>query len=359
LIDKKEKFRAIPPGAILLGSMPHFEIYVVSAEQNFVLWALKGKEVTPEQLAKLSESGPREVFISLTEEFKYEQYLERHLGEILENVSMSNEQKGEIFSRVSANVLKDAFENAFCLGAMSKEAFERTQAMVRSAIGYVAGSGSLQALAKMIGHDYHTYTHATKVLWLTVAFLKENDNILEAIEPNYRSLDDEGKLDVLGHCGVAALLHDIGKASIPSGVLNKIDSLTPVEWESIKRHPVNGVSMLLDTDVPSFVKKAVLHHHEDFQGGGYPMGLEGTSIGTLPRVLRIVDVFDAMTSRRPYKSPVPPAKAVQIMIGTPPNTRREESGPDRQNQDQGMRRCFDEALLRRFILFLGNARLTD
>jgi hypothetical protein len=357
--ENKDKYMPIPPGAIIPGSMPQFEIYVLSTEGNFVLWALKGKEVTPGQLFKLTESGPRQVFILLAEEFRYEQYLEGHLGKILENPSLSEEQKGEIFGRVSTNVLKDAFENAFGLGIMREDAFERTQTMVKNALCYVAESGSLQALAKMIGHDYQTYTHATKVLWLTAAFLRENPQILESIEPNYRSLDDGKKLEVLRQCGVAALLHDIGKASIPSDVLNKIDPLTSAEWEAIKRHPVNGVSMLLDTDVPSFVKRAVLHHHEDFHGGGYPMGLEGNNIGALARVLRIIDVFDAMTSRRPYKAPIAPGKAVQIMVGTPPDPKKDESGPDRRNQDQGMRRCFDEAILRRFILFLGNARLTE
>ncbi|HEY3278510.1 MAG TPA: HD domain-containing phosphohydrolase [Syntrophorhabdaceae bacterium] len=355
----KEKFMPIPPGAIIPGSMPQFEIYVLSTQGNFVLWALKGKEVTPEQLGKLTESGPREVFISLAEEFKYEQYLEGHLGKILENHALSDDQKGEIFSRVSTNVLKEAFENAFGLGIMSEDAFERTQVMVRNALCYVAESGSLQALAKMIGHDYQTYTHATKVLWLTVAFLRENVHILETIEPSYKSADEDRKMEILKQCGVAALLHDIGKASIAPEILNKVDPLSSGEWEDIKRHPVNGVSMLLDTDVPSFVKRAVLHHHEDFHGGGYPMGLEGSNISILARVLRIIDVFDAMTSRRPYKAPISPGKAVKIMVGTPPDTKKEESGPDRKNQDLGMRRCFDEGLLRKFILFLGNARLTD
>jgi hypothetical protein len=356
----KEKFMAVPPGAIIPGSMPQFQIHVLSPEGNFVLWALEGKEVTPEQFAKLSESGPHEVFIALTEEFKYEQYLEGHLGSILENDTLTDIQKGEIFSKVSANVLKDAFENALGLGIMSPDSFERTQTMVKNALSYVAESGSLQALAKMIGHDYHTYTHATKVLWLTVAFLRENPFILELIDSNYKSFNEDRKTELLRQCGVAALLHDIGKASISSEILKKVDPLSRYEWETVKLHPVNGVSMLLDTNLPSFVKRAVLHHHEDFQGGGYPMGLDGTHISVLARVLRIVDVFDAMTSRRPYKEPVPAAKAVQVMIGTAPSDgKNEESGPDRRYQDQGMRHCFDETLLRKFILFLGNTRLTE
>jgi hypothetical protein len=108
--------------------------------------------------------------------------------------------------------------------------------------------------------------------------------------------------------------------------------------------------------MPLFVKKAVLHHHEDFGGGGYPMNLEGMNITILGRVLRIMDVFDAMTSRRPYKEAVPPLKAVQIMVGTP-EEKKDGEPPGQDDRDRGMRRCFDDELLRKFIVFLGNAKL--
>jgi hypothetical protein len=116
--------------------------------------------------------------------------------------------------------------------------------------------------------------------------------------------------------------------------------------------------MLLDSEMPIFVKKAVLHHHEDFGGGGYPMNLEGMNITVLARVLRIIDVFDAMTSRRPYKEPVPPLKAAQIMVGTP-EEKNNGGSPGQDDRDRGMRQCFDQELLRKFILFLGNMRLKE
>ena len=169
--------------------------------------------------------------------------------------------------------------------------------------------------------------------------------------------DVRRKLGVLRQCGVGALLHDIGKALIPQEILGKDGSLTEVEWEVMKRHPLNGLAMLVDSDIHGFVKKAILHHHEDFQGGGYPMNIEGKNVNILARVLRITDVFDAMTSRRPYKDPVPPLKAVQIMIGKP-RGREEDGDSDHNDRDQGMKRCFDEELLRKFIIFLGNMSLS-
>jgi len=347
---------AIPPGAIVPGSLPKFRIYVYSPKGRYVLWAEDGNRVTVEQLLKLSEGGYKQVFVDLNEEFKYEEYLEANLGGILENEAPSDEQKAAIFSKVSANVVRGAFETSLGMGAMSRDAIQRTQRMVKNALMFIAESNSMEALAKMIGHDYRTYEHATKVLWFTVAFLKENHDVMESIQSGQGTFDGDQNKGLLEQCGVGALLHDIGKAFVAQNILNKKGPLTAIEWEVMKRHPLNGQAMLLDTDIPNFVKKAVLQHHEDFYGGGYPMGLEGPAITVLARVLRIIDVFDAMTSRRPYKEPVSPMQAAQIMIGTPPGDDG-ENGAGEDKRDQGMRQCFDEKLLRKFIVFLGNVRL--
>lgn len=83
------------------------------------------------------------------------------------------------------------------------------------------------------------------------------------------------------------------------------------------------------------------------------MSAKGESITTLARVLRIVDVFDAMTSRRPYKEALPAAKAAQIMVGTPSQGNEPGKDPKEDPRDRGMKQCFDERLLRKFIVFLG------
>lgn len=348
-----ERYMAIPPGAIIPGSLPKFKIYVLSPNGRHILWARDGNDVSTEQLTKLADSGQKEVFIDLEEEVKYDQYLEAQLGNILENQGSSDEQKAAIFSKVSANVVKDSFEASLGLGTMNVDAVQRTQALVKNALIFIAESNSLQALAKMIGHDYKTYEHATKVLWFTVAFLRNNPDVLEQIEPDYQAFDEVQKKEILEQCGVSAMLHDIGKVFISQEILNKNGPLTAVEWEIMKRHPLSGLAMLLDSETPVFVKKAVLHHHEDFNGGGYPMSLEGQNITILARLLRIVDVFDAMTSRRPYKKAILAVKAAQIMIGTPKEKIKMEDGSEQDDRDQGMKHCFDEKLLRKFILFLG------
>jgi HD-GYP domain-containing protein (c-di-GMP phosphodiesterase class II) len=351
-----QRYMTIPPAAIVPGSLPKFKIYVLSPHGQYVLWTPEGNSITPDQLAKLSDSGLREVYIELEEEFKYQEYLETHLETILKHEGPSDEQKAAIFSKVSTNVVRGAFETSFG-GTMGVSVVRRTQALIRNALIFVAESKSLLALAKMVGHDYQTYEHATKVLWFTVAFLSNNPDILERIQSDYQILVEDLRTEVLRQCGVAALLHDIGKALVSPEILNKNGALTLVEREIMKRHPSDGVAMLLDTDIPLFVKRAILHHHEDFDGGGYPIGLEGPTISTLARVLRIVDAFDAMTSRRPYKERLPPLTAAQIMVRVPQDRKTDGEPLGQEARDQGMRPCFDQELLARFIRFLGNMRL--
>jgi len=351
------RYMAIPPGAIIPGALPVFKIYFLSPEGHYVLWALEGKKVTANQLLKLTDGGLKEVYVDLEEKFEYEQYLETNLGNILENEWSTVDQKAAIFSKVTLNVVKAAFETSFGLGLMGPDALLRTERLVKNALLFIKESNSLQPLAQMIGHDYQTYEHATKVLWFTVAFLRYNPSILEIIEPEYQTFDKNQKMEILKQCGVGALLHDIGKTFIPSTILNKNGPLTEIEREIIKRHSLNSLAILIDTDIPKFVKKAIVQHHEDFDGGGYPLGLRGLHISILARVLRIIDTFDAMTSCRPYKSSFTPKKAMEIIIKTPEN--KEGDDDSVKDYDQGMIRCFDEDLLRNFILFLGKMNLNE
>jgi HD-GYP domain-containing protein (c-di-GMP phosphodiesterase class II) len=350
------RYMTIPPGAIVPGALPEFKIYLLSPQGHYVLWALEGHKVSANQLARISGGGINHVYVDLDDKFKYDDYLESNLGKILENQVSSVEQKAEIFSQVSARVVKSAFETSFGVGIVGPSALQRMEKMVKNALLFLSESNSLRALTQMIGHDYKTYEHATKVLWFTVAFLKDNPSILEIIQPNYPELNENQKLELLRQCGVGALLHDIGKVFIPPEIINKKGPLNEVEWEIMKRHPLNSLVMLLDTKIPEFVRKAISQHHEDFDGGGYPMGLRGLHISILARVLRIVDSFDAMTSKRPYKEPMPPRKVLEIMIATPPGKANpNSSGP--KDRDQGMMRCFDEDLVRKFILLLGKMPL--
>jgi putative two-component system response regulator len=101
----------------------------------------------------------------------------------------------------------------------------------------------------------------------------------------------------------AAPMHDIGKLGVPDDILLKPGKLTPKEFDVMKRHPLHGYEMLRHSDVPVIQAGATIAHthHEKWDGSGYPHGLAGTAIPLLGRIVAVADVFDALTSVRPYK----------------------------------------------------------
>ena len=110
---------------------------------------------------------------------------------------------------------------------------------------------------------------------------------------------DSEQLSVLR---LGALLHDVGKLSVPPAVLLKLGPLTEIEVVQVRRHPAAGVRMLRALGVPKEVLPSVLHHHERWDGTGYPRGRAGERIPLEARILTIADSFDAMTSLRPYRA---------------------------------------------------------
>ncbi|MHB9145489.1 MAG: bifunctional diguanylate cyclase/phosphohydrolase [Symbiobacteriia bacterium] len=103
----------------------------------------------------------------------------------------------------------------------------------------------------------------------------------------------------------ASLLHDIGKIGIPDATLRKEGPLAPAERALMMEHPVRGVQLLEQVNAPASVIPAIKHHHEWFNGGGYPDGSKGTAIPVEARIIAVADAFDAMTSDRPYRQGMP------------------------------------------------------
>jgi diguanylate cyclase (GGDEF)-like protein/putative nucleotidyltransferase with HDIG domain len=112
----------------------------------------------------------------------------------------------------------------------------------------------------------------------------------------------------------AALLHDMGKLAVPEYILNKPGPLTPAEFEKMKLHASVGADILSSIDFPYPVVPIVRHHHENWNGTGYPAGLKGTDIPIGARVLSVVDCFDALTSDRPYRPRLPDSEAIKILL---------------------------------------------
>ncbi|RKX45995.1 MAG: hypothetical protein DRP27_02695 [Thermotogae bacterium] len=111
--------------------------------------------------------------------------------------------------------------------------------------------------------------------------------------------------------GLAALIFDVGKIGVSDKILNKTSSLTPEEYEEVKKHVFHGAEILSQVEeIPQQVIDAVLHHHERWNGGGYPEGLSKTEIPLFARIIGIADVFCALTEDRPYRRAMAKAEAM-------------------------------------------------
>jgi len=110
-----------------------------------------------------------------------------------------------------------------------------------------------------------------------------------------------------------AILHDIGKVAIPDEILLTPRRLTPKEWDVMKTHVTKGADLCKHLRTARATLPIIRHHHERWDGSGYPDGLKGEAIPRLARVFQIVDVFDALTSRRPYKEPLTVTAAIKLM----------------------------------------------
>jgi putative two-component system response regulator len=121
---------------------------------------------------------------------------------------------------------------------------------------------------------------------------------------------DEESIVALGRGGY---LHDLGKIAVPDEILKKGSNLTPAEWEIMKQHPATGEKICRPLKSLRLVLPIIRHHHEHSDGSGYPDGLRAAEIPLLPRILQVVDIYDALRTARPYKPALGHDQAAQTM----------------------------------------------
>ena len=186
----------------------------------------------------------------------------------------------------------------------------------------------LNAFAKAIGFkmenilSYENMTSSFKSIILAMATAidkRDNYTHLHSENVKYYSLEigkvyglNEKKLE---HLEMSALLHDFGKVGIPDKVLLKQGKLSLEEFEIIRSHPAIGGKLLSNIKMmPKEVIDGVVCHHEKYNGSGYPKGLKDGQIPLFGRIIAVADVYDALTTARPYKDPWPKSKVINILI---------------------------------------------
>ncbi|WP_026144839.1 HD-GYP domain-containing protein [Pseudomonas asplenii] len=157
---------------------------------------------------------------------------------------------------------------------------------------------ALISLVRLKKADEYTYLHSVAVCALMIGLARQ----LGLAE------------DLVHEAGIAGLLHDIGKATVPDAILNKPGKLDDAEFDLVRRHPQAGGELLVHSQhVGALAVDVCLHHHEKFDGSGYPSNLKGDQISLFARMGAVCDVYDAITSDRPYKKGWCPAESIHKM----------------------------------------------
>ncbi|MFV0423532.1 HD-GYP domain-containing protein [Oleidesulfovibrio sp.] len=290
-------------------------------DNKFVLYTNANEAFTHKHKKRLTDNGISEVWLQQSHKPEYTAHVESHLGSILKDDSLPIDSRAGALYGIAADFLRDAFEGT--IPDAGEIIVRRMELVVAHALELLKTQHGIKALGKFISHDYRTWTHCLNTMLYTLGML-QNHNLTE---------------EALAEIGMGALLHDIGKTKIPLAILQKTESLTKSELEYIKTHPLMGVACLPQQNLPQAAINCILFHHEKLNGTGYPTGLAGEEIPFAVRAVTIADIYDALTSNRPYAKGRPPFAVLQLM--------RSEMAEE-----------LDMQLFKDFVLLLSNAGMT-
>ncbi len=390
-------FHEIDPLSINPDYLTDFSIYEKQQyndqQYKFQCLLLDSSSISKQRLMELLRFR-RSVYIHKKQVENYHRYLKNNLAYILKHDEIDISKKTDTLISLSMEVVKESIASNFAIVTDGRKSLENIHRLISQAVEFISDINSLKGLANLIGHDYDTHIHSIKVGWLMAIFINANKDLFSH-EKGY------GFRNLMVQAAVAGLLHDIGKIKIPQNILNKNGKLDNLEYIIIQSHTAYSAGLLFDTGISKYAIQAILYHHENEDGSGYPIGLAKDQIPVIAKISHIADVFDALTSRRHYKEAKSPFEALKIMTGdnpyldtlkkfekevnenikTPVTTvvrddydiklRRlrekemlEEEALKRVEariklRDQGMAHCFDKSLLKRFIQTINQSESFD
>jgi len=318
------EYTAITRNALIENTKLEFDLFLrndVNEQTKYILFCCANEQFGPERQEELLSRNAQKLYISTKDTDKYLKYQEANLKNIVEDENKSSLEKSGALYQVATNITEELLDNP-----RSGKHIQRASTWINNTVNHVLkNENTFSSLFEVTSHDYHTYTHSINMSVIGLLFGK------------YLSLTAH-ELDCLG---TGMLLHDIGKIVVPPEIINKTGRLTKEEFSEIKKHPKAGLEILEPKrDVDSLCLKIVGQHHENHDGTGYPYGLGGRDIHLFGSISRIIDVYDAMTSNRPYADAKRPFAALAEM-------------------KEKMSNCFNEELLKEFICFLGGKESTQ
>ena len=270
-----------------------FNIYTVRANDNTPI-LLVGKDSNVSNLKEiLRQKQLGQLFIDKKDDWRFQLFMEDSIAAMVADTAISLQKKSEVIYTCAKDIMIDIFDNPRS-GKNLRRAHNITDNIIRFAL---TSYESIPSILRLGSRDYYTFSHCVNVsvffigLWLMIGKGTEHD---------------------LQECALGCLLHDVGKSEIDGRILKKPGRLTHTEFEIMKGHPQLGYN-LMRGNLPESSLEVILHHHEKANGLGYPHGLKEDEIGDYVKIAIIADVYDALTTERPYANARSPFNALLYM----------------------------------------------
>ncbi|MFC1537801.1 HD-GYP domain-containing protein [Candidatus Latescibacterota bacterium] len=280
---------------IQCGTLQSFDVFFKTNDDKMVLYCANGEKVDDKIREKISSNRITNLYINKRDKVQYDLQIENNLSNILSDPEIDTFVKTKTAYDSIKNVANILFESP------KAQIIRRYRKSIYSTMDYVFNNNdALLNLINMTTFDFSTFNHSVNVGIFAVGLTNELfDNMADF---NLKEM-------VAGF-----FLHDIGKCSISSRILNKNTILTTTEWKIIKKHPEEGCKILKKNyALTEEAEIIVSQHHERFNGEGYPKGLRGDEIHIYAKICQIADVFDGLTSYRPYRRKYSSFSALTIM----------------------------------------------
>jgi HD-GYP domain-containing protein (c-di-GMP phosphodiesterase class II) len=296
------EFFSINPQILPLNRPLNFDIYVNASnakKTNFVK-VFPGDEVLNTAFKEKLSKYPA-IYVPESQRNAY-------LKTITNNEVIDDIKKSEVIKDTALHYLNEIYTNPSdehsIIETISK--CDQTVESMMTVIEDKSIASVKELIANLSFHDFYTYDHSINVSMYCIAIYK-------GIFPNANQKE-------LLHVGMGGLLHDIGKLTIPTSIINKPGQLSDEEFSKIKTHPDRGYQMMgkIMEKLPAHIDwtrvlNVIVQHHENFDGRGYPYGKKGDEIDVMAKVCTIADIFDALTTKRSYNEVLSQDKAIEIL----------------------------------------------
>lgn len=282
-----------------IGDMLECDLYVAVGDRE-EKQLLLGKNEPLEKETKARIDQTHVLYIREEDLPIYNKFIDIIVQTVAQNSHITITKKAAVIYRQASIILDEMFDNPEAL-----ENVPKSRQVVNVFVETIfSDKHAIESLIKITAYDYYTHTHSINVCVYALSL------------GSYLGLSAH----TLEELGMSALLHDLGKSKVDRAITNKKGILTHDEYEQMKHHPAYGYAIALKIGIKdTLVLDGIRHHHEKLDGSGYPDALSEDKITLFARIIGVCDVFDALSTKRPYKDRLSSYDALHLMKETMKN----------------------------------------